>query len=197
MRSYHCFCIIKTSITRRCFCIAKNRTFHVKSNVCLKCEFTFVWFIEFFRTWIQHSSRKQWMWSYHYFCLHNKTSVTRRYFCIIKNRTFHVKSNVCLKMECTFAWFVEFFRTWIQRASQKQRMRSYHCFCIKKIRNAPIFFHNKNSDFPCQKQYMFKELVYICTICWNFSHLHTACNSITMDAIIPALKHRIPSELRS
>ena len=129
--------------------------------------------------------------------LHKKTSVTRRYFCIIKNRTFHVKSNVCLKMECTFAWFVEFFRTWIQRASQKQRMRSYHCFCIKKIRNAPIFFHNKNSDFPCQKQYMFKELVHICTICWNFSHLRTACNSITMDAIIPALKHRIPSELRS
>ena len=87
----------KTSVTRRYFFIIKNRTVHVKNNVCLKCEFTFVWFIEFFRTWIQHASRKQWMRSYHYFCLHNKTSVTRRYFCIIKNRTFHVKNNICLK----------------------------------------------------------------------------------------------------
>ena len=43
--------------------------------------------------------------------LHNKTSVTRRYFFIIKNRTFHVENNVCLKSWCTFARFVEFFRT--------------------------------------------------------------------------------------
>ena len=43
--------------------------------------------------------------------LHNKTSVTRRYFFMIKNRTFHVENNVCLKSWCTFARFVEFFRT--------------------------------------------------------------------------------------
>ena len=42
--------ITKTSVTRRCCCIIKNRTFHVKSNVCLKCESTFARFIDFFRT---------------------------------------------------------------------------------------------------------------------------------------------------
>jgi len=38
-------------------------------------------------------------------------------------------------------------------------------FAQKNIRNAPIFLHNKKSDFPCQKQCMFKDGVYICMIC--------------------------------
>ena len=77
-------------------------------------------------------------------------------------------------------------------------MRSYHknygCdhtidFAQWNIHNAPIFLHNEKSDFPCQKQCMFKEWVYICTICWIFSHLNTTCNSKAMNEIVPLLLH--------
>jgi hypothetical protein len=60
-----------------------------------------------------------------------------------------------------------------------------------------MFLHNQKIGFSMSKaMYMSKVWVYICTICWIFSHLNTMCNSKATDAIIPLFLHNKTSATR-